>query len=32
MELSSCCNAPLSYYDNGDGTWVLCCKKCLEEA
>jgi hypothetical protein len=29
--LSSCCDAPLTYLDNGDGNWVLCCRGCKEE-
>lgn len=27
-EISSCCQAAVSYYDDGFGDWVLCCKCC----
>ena len=28
-EGSSCCDANVSYYDDGTGAWELCCKQCL---
>lgn len=29
--MSTCCNVPTSFYDDGTGDWVECCKKCFNE-
>lgn len=28
---SSCCDAFLTYLDDGDGNWILCCRYCYGE-
>lgn len=30
-EISSCCQARVSYLDDGAGDWVLCCKCCYAQ-
>jgi hypothetical protein len=28
---SPCCGANITFMDDGNGEWVLCCKSCYEE-